>query len=401
MNLHRISRKAKAAIVSVSVSAAMVLGLSSCSLDYVVGYVYMTTAKSSPGVIDEYSIDFQSGALTSIGTINAGNNPVRLVAAPNGKFIYVVNQGDSTVQEFAVQTDGTLAAKTAYKTGTSPTAIAIDPQGAFLYVTFTYQTGFSATTPGPGGVSIFPVNADNSLGTASTLNVGNNPVGISVSYFNHFVYVLDQEPSPKATILGFSQNTTTGALTPVPGTTITTVAGKTVATGYAAGVTPSAIAEEPTSRFVYVTDQAANQLIGYTAAPSGALTPMINGPFQTGLFPVNLTIDPTGKLIYVVNFNANTVQGYAIDVATGTPSGAVGAFGTGIGAGPTCVAVDTALGTNLYTSNSLDNTVSGEKVTPNTGALVTVQNSPFLASGQPTCLTTVPNGAHATQIITP
>ena len=228
MNLHKISRLAKVSIVSL----AMVLGLSSCSLDYVVGYVYMTTAKSNPGLIDQYSIDYQSGALTAIGSpIAAGNNPVRLVAAPNGKFIYVVNQGDSTVQEFAVQSDGTLAAKTAYKTGSSPTAVAIDPQGAFLYVTFTYQTGFSATTPGPGGVSIFPVNADNTLGTAITQNVGNNPVAVSVSFFNHFVYVVDQEPSPKATILGFSQSTSTGALTPVPGTVITTVAGKTVATG--------------------------------------------------------------------------------------------------------------------------------------------------------------------------
>jgi 6-phosphogluconolactonase len=397
MNLHKISRLAKVSIVSL----AMVLGLSSCSLDYVVGYVYMTTAKSNPGVINQYSIDFQSGALTQIGTpIAAGNNPVRVVSAPNGKFIYVVNQGDSTVQEFAVQTDGTLAAKTAYKTGTSPTAAAIDPQGAFLYVTFTYQPGFSAATPGPGGVSIFPVNADNTLGTPTTLNVGNNPVAISVSNFNHFVYVVDQEPSPRATILGFSQSTS-GALTPIPGTIIATAGGRTVATGYPAGVTPSAIAEEPTSRFVYVTDQAANQLIGYTAAPSGALTAMVNGPFQTGLFPVSLTIDPTGKLIYVVNFNANTIQGYAIDLATGTPSSAVGAFGTGLGAGPTCVVIDPALGTNLYTSNSLDNTVTGEKVNPNTGALAAVQNSPFLASGQPTCLAVVPNGAHASQIITP
>jgi 6-phosphogluconolactonase (cycloisomerase 2 family) len=89
------------------VSLAMVLGLSSCSLDYVVGYVYMTT--SSTGVIDQYAIDYQSGALSPVGTpVQAGNNPVRLVAAPNGKFVYVVNQGDSTVQEFAVQGDGSL-----------------------------------------------------------------------------------------------------------------------------------------------------------------------------------------------------------------------------------------------------------------------------------------------------
>ena len=61
-----------------------------------------------------------------------------------------------------------------------------------------------------------------------------------------------------------------------------------MATGYAAGVMPSAIAEELTARFVYVTDEAANQLIGYTVQANGSLVPMINGPFPTGLFPINL-----------------------------------------------------------------------------------------------------------------
>ena len=399
MPWNRFSRTAKVFVVSV----AMVLGLASCSLDYTVGYVYMTTNKSNPGLIDQYAIDFDSGALSVVGTpVAAGNDPVTLVAAPNGQFVYVINQGDSTVQEFAVEGDGSLASKNVYKTtGTHPTAVAIDPQGAFLYVTFPYQTGYSATTPGPGGVSIFPVNADNSLGTPLTQNVGNNPVGVTVSYFNHFVYVLDQEASPKATILGFSQNTSTGALTPVPGTTIATVGGKTVATGFAAGVVPNAIAEEPTSRYVYVTDQAANQLIGYTVLASGGLLPMVNGPFATGLFPADLTIDPTGKLIYVVNFNGNTVQGYMIDGATGTPSGAAGAFATGTGTGPTCVAIDPALGDFLYTSNSLDNTVTGERLNPNTGGLQGVQNSPFNGSGQPSCLTVVPNGPHAAQAVIP
>jgi hypothetical protein len=103
----------------------------------------------------------------------------------------------------------------------------------------------------------------------------------------------------------------------------------------------------------------------------------------------------------VVNYNANTIQGYAIDTFTGTPSGAVGAFGTTVGAGPTCVAIDPALGTNLYTSDGLDNTVTAEKLLPNTGALSGVQNSPFPASGGPTCLAIVPNGAHASQVIHP
>jgi 6-phosphogluconolactonase len=396
MNLHKVSRMAKASIVTL----AMVLGLSSCTLDYVVGYVYMTTNKSNPGVINQYSIDFQTGALSAIGTpIAAGNDPVQLVASPSGKFVYVISQGDSKVWEFAVQSDGTLAMKNSYSTGNSPTALAIDPQGKFLYVT--YNAGYTLTAPVSGGVSIFPVNADNSLGTASTQPVGQNPVAISVSFFNHFVYVVDQEASPNAKVLGFSQNSTSGALSPLPGTTITGSGTTTTTTGYAAGVTPSGIAEDLTARFVYVTDEAANQLIGYTVQPNGALLPMVNGPFSTGLFPVAITVDPTGKLLYVVNYNANTVQGYAIDLATGTPSGAVGAFSTATGAGPNCVTVDPALGTFLYTSDKLDNTVTAEKLNPSTGGLTAVQNSPFPGNGQPSCLTSVPNGAHASQIITP
>jgi DNA-binding beta-propeller fold protein YncE len=128
---------------------------------------------------------------------------------------------------------------------------------------------------------------------------------------------------------------------------------------------------------------------------------MVNGPFSTGLFPVNLTIDPRGRLLYVVNYNANTIEGYALDTATGTPSGAVGAFATAIGTGPTCVAIDPALGVYLYTSNNLDNTTSGERLTPGTGGLIGIQNSPFPSSGSPTCLTVVANGSHATELITP
>jgi 6-phosphogluconolactonase (cycloisomerase 2 family) len=249
-------------------------------------------------------------------------------------------------------------------------------------------------------VAIFPVNADNSLGTQTTQPVGNNPLGITASYFNHNVYVVGQQTANTGLILGFSQNTSTGALTPLPGTTVSTTT-PTVVTGYLAGVTPSAIAEEQTSRFVYVTDQTSNQLICYNVLPSGALVPMVFSTYPTGLYPTNLTIDPTGKLIYVVNYNGNSVQGYMIDGGTGYVSGAVGAFATATGTGPTCVAIDPALGIFLYTSNNLDNTVTGEQLNPNTGGLMAVQNSPFNSSAQPTCLTVVPNGPHATQAFTP
>jgi 6-phosphogluconolactonase (cycloisomerase 2 family) len=404
MKLTKLSRGTVASTIASMMTLGAMLGLTACARDYTVAYLYMTgTNKGAAGSVTAYAVDYQTGSLVRIGNPTpTGINPVTAVVSPNGLFLYVVNHDDSTVQVFSINTDGTLATKATSKiTGTFPTAAAIDSAGKFLYVTYTYQTGFSATTPGPGGVSIFPVNADNSLGTPSNVNVGNNPVGVATSNFNSFVYVLDQEISPNATVLGFAENTSTGALTVVPGTVITTVAGKTVATGYPAGTTPSAIAEDPSSRFVYVTDQATNQLYGKVVQSNGSLVSMVNGPFTTGVFPVAITVDPRAKYLYVANFNSSTVSAYAIDQATGTPAATVGSTGTQVKTGPTCLTIEPALGIYLYTSNSADGTVSGMQLDPHNGGLATIQNSPFPGSGSPSCVAAAPNGQHATQIVQP
>jgi 6-phosphogluconolactonase (cycloisomerase 2 family) len=413
MKWNKLGRGTLASILSLAL-----VSVTACSRDYVLAYVYVTTAKplttgSQDGGVSAYAVDYQIGSLTPLADspITAGRNPVTLLASPNGLNVYVVNHDDSSVGEYSIGTDGKIFLQNTYNvTGSMATAAAIDAAGKFLYVTFTYQVGpngqqlYSPASPGPGGVTIFPINANGSLGTPSTLKVGNNPVGIVVSRPKSgvvFAYVLDQEVSPKATVLGFLQNQTTGALTPTPGTVITTdTTGKTVATGYGAGTTPSAIAEDPSSRFVYITDEATNQLYGNLVANDGSLVPMVNGPFATGIFPVGLTIDPRGKFLYVANFSSNSVGAYAIDIASGTPVGSVGSASTTVDTAPTCVTVEPALGIYAYSSNNLASTVSALKLDPHNGGLSQVQNTPFPSSGLPTCAVSVANGSHPSQIIT-
>jgi 6-phosphogluconolactonase (cycloisomerase 2 family) len=414
MKWNKLGRGTLASILSLAL-----VSVTACSRDYVLAYVYVTTAKpltgTSPnGGVSAYAVDYQIGSLTPLADspIQAGRNPVTLVASPNGLNLYVVNHDDSSVGEYSIGTDGKIYLQNTYNvTGSMATAIAIDAAGKFLYVTFTYQVGpngqqlYSPASPGPGGVTIFPINGNGSLGTPSTLKVGNNPVGIVVSRppaggTAVFAYVLDQEVAPKATVLGFSQNLTTGALIPTPGTVITTDAtGKTVATGYGAGTTPSAIAEDPSARFVYITDRDTNQLYGNLVANNGSLVPMVNSPFATGIFPVGVTIDPRGKFLYVANFSSNTVGAYAIDTATGTPVGSVGSASTTVDTAPMCVTIEPALGIYLYSANNLASTVSALKLDPHNGGLSQVQNTPFPSSGLPTCAVAVANGSHPTQII--
>lgn len=434
----RFKSKVRSAITG-GAALALALGLTSCSRDYTVAYVYAVSASNA--TISAYGVDYQTGILNQISGspfTSTVSEPLKLVANPNNQAVYIVggpngSQGNA-VESALVGSDGKLyGQQTVNLTGTEgpgtsslPTAVgmAVDSLGKFLYVTFTYQNGFSPASPGPGGVSIFPINSDNSLGTPITLNVGNNPVGVAVSppvcvpspivstngscstgtgtgVYNIYVYVLDQEVTlGKPTVLGFAQNMGTGALTPLTGTTFDATL-KTYQ-GVAAGVTPSAIAVDGTASFVYVTDQVANQIYGYNIARSstGNLTPMPSSPFGTGAFPLAIAIDPRARYVYTANSNAQTVSAFAINQSTGSLSTVAGStFATH--AGTNCVAIDPNLGTYLYATNYVTGNIDGAELNASTGVLSAVANTPFETGSLPSCLVAVGNGSHAVSVTFP
>lgn len=399
---------------ALGVSLAVGLGMTACSRDYTVAYLYVTSAtKAAKGVVNEFAVDFQSGALTPLAesSVPTDDNPVGLVASPDQKNIYVIENGKpfSEVTHFSVGTDGKLypvlstnvvANAGSTIVGTTPTAVAIDPAGKFLYVTFLYQNGYTTVSPGPGGIAIFPIASDGSLGTALVnsatgnpyTDVGNNPSGIVVSPKGGYVYVIDQEhPAGGAAfgvLLAFTQNSD-GSLTAIPGP---------ISGGFAAGTTPAGIAEDPGGHYLYITDETTNQMYGYLVTGTTPVA-MVSSPFATGSFPLGVTVDPRGFYVYVANFGSSTVSAYAINQATGALSGVAGGSGASVATGPTCVAIEPALGIYLYTSNYTDGSVSGEKLNANTGALVQVQGSQFPTAALPTCAVAVANGQHATQLV--
>jgi 6-phosphogluconolactonase len=419
MKFNTITRRAMTA----GLSLALGLGTVACSRDYTAAYVY--SVSNVTGQVAAYGVDYQSGILTQIsGSPFQTNltNPITVLSAPNGKTLYVVGGSqNANVESMTVGSDGKIyEQKTPNITGTYPTAAAIDTTGSFLYVTYQYQTGFGPSTPGPGGVTIFPISvADGSLGTPINVNVGVNPVAVAVSpptctttpvlsgnaacasggTPNVFVYVVDQEVAPNTpTILGFAQNTATGALTPLSGTTYngTTYVGTTV------GVSPSSIAIDPTSRYLYVTDKLQNVMYGFQIARenTGNLIPLVSSPFATGQYPLSVTIEPRGKYVYVANYNSSTVSSYSLNLANGSLGGsATTGSGFSTATGPTCVTVEPALGVYLYTSNYLDGSISGGQINTGTGQLTAVTNSFFPTGTQPACLTAVANGPHSTQLV--
>ncbi|RZU40852.1 lactonase family protein [Edaphobacter modestus] len=402
MRLKKIGRGAIASILSVAVG----LGLTACGRDYTVGYIYATTAQGTAGLLNGYKVDYQQGYLVQLANSplpTGGKNPVTVVASPDHLSIYVVHRDDSSVVHFLIGTDGKVYPQKTYNiTGSFATDASIDPAGKFLYVTFTYQNTilpdgtqqqlYTPANPGPGGVTIFPINADGTLNAPSTFNLGRSPVKISATSPGHFVYVIAQDGETSANLFGFTQNPNDGSLTPLPGVTINS--GNVVSTGFQSGGTPAGILVDSSGGHLYITDLALNDVMAYSIAPTGI--PSLIATVATDLAPSGLTIDMSGKFLYVASTGAGAIDGFTLG-SNGAPTPSTVSPSVQVGTGPTCLSMIGAPSTGdpthaiyLYASNSLSSNISGTQMDPATGQLIQVQKTPFGANALPSCLVAVP-----------
>jgi len=394
MKFSRIGRTALASVVSLGLG----FGVIACGPSNTIDFIYVTSSKATPGQINVFRVDSEAGALIPIPGSpypSGGNNPVADVTSPNNQNLYVVNHDTNSVVTFTIATDGSLSQQQSCPTpGGSPIQLAINKAGTYLYVVETYQPNHSATNPGPGALVVFPINANGQLGATgssctpvsnganSFFAVGNNPVGVNVTANNTYVYVTNEND---ATLSAFQVNS--GSVLSSIGT-------------YTVGVAPNALASDPTSKFLYVTDGAANQMIGFLIQINGTLIAM-QTPFKTDILPDSVQVDPRGIYVYVANYNANDVSAYTIDRANGNATQISGAGTYSVDTGPTCILIEPAEARFVYTTNFLGNTVSGLSLNPATGALAAVQNTPFKATGQPTCSAAITHGNHAIEVIEP
>lgn len=143
-----------------ALSAGVIFGVTSCIESYATGYLYITgtvtASTGSNGIITGYSIDHNTGLLTSIHglpTGSGGANPVRAVLAQGSQFMYVLNRGanaagngdcygtgtnaclNSNITEFVVGGNGILTQEEVFNSaGTNPFRIMVDTTGSYILV---------------------------------------------------------------------------------------------------------------------------------------------------------------------------------------------------------------------------------------------------------------------------
>jgi YVTN family beta-propeller protein len=245
---------------------------------------------------------------TVIGTINGFDGPSGMAITPNGLFGYVNNYGGSmgvgsgngtTVNVVDLTTNTIIGPP--LTVGLAPAALAISPNGAFVYV-INYVDG----NPGTGTLSIIRTS-DNTV-AVNAITGFSGPFAIALTPDGKFAYI---------TNFGSNNFAPFGTTVSVVDLTITTITATVNL-----GIQPSGVAVTPDGRLAYATNY--NTLYagpGFTNLRAGqgtvniidTKTNMVIPPIiAVGQSPSNIAIAPNGEFAYVVNYTSNIVTVIAL-----------------------------------------------------------------------------------------
>jgi 6-phosphogluconolactonase (cycloisomerase 2 family) len=332
-----------------------------------------------------------------------------MVMHPAGTYAYVIFNSSSQcpnatqpgIAVFQVKSDGNVA-QVGLVSDANPISLAMDSAGKFLFVaegtaglvnayaigsggalsavpgTFNFVNGQGFTNPNIVAVAatptVFPGIGIN--GTQNSVcSVGTNPPT------SEYLYAVD---SNNYVVWEFSVDTNSGALGNLPFSSVHS---------YPTDAVPAGVAVDPCDRFVYVSGSLHNKINAYTICTmvingvcptaDGSLISVSSSPFAVtgsanGLGPI--AVDPYGNNVYVVGTLSNTLSGFKISSQSGSLTALTPAT-VATGAEPKSLVIrgddNWAFVTN-YGSAS----VSQYSITPSTGALsvlptITTDNYPF------------------------
>ena len=235
--------------------------------------------------ISAYAINSLTGALTPIAgsPFAAGYGNYSITSTPNGQFIYVVNNSDSTISGYALNgTTGALTplAGSPFAAAAGVYALTIHPSGAFLYAAnTTANTNVSSVT----AYGIDPSTGALTSIAGSPFASGTGALSVALDPAGKFLYVGNYYDG---TISAYTVNSSTGALTGVAGSPFDTGAGAGAKSTYSVKVDPS-------GAFLYATNGVQGNVSAFTInSVTGALVPVGGGPFPAGSEPIAVVTIP-------------------------------------------------------------------------------------------------------------
>ena len=292
-------------------------------------FIYTETENTNPG--QNAVIAFRrnaDGQVTEIGSFKTGGtglgNPQPgvllgpddsdkdVIASPDGKLLFAVNQGSNSVAVFRVRSNGSLDLvndRAVGSGGTEPVSLSI-ADGRLYVVNRGDEVQGQPATIAPT-ITVFEIGRRGVLtqdvDATTTLAVGLSPSQLLISPRSNLAFLDTFTPTPLNNVPGANEVVpfriaADGKLVPVP------------SGGVGAPVTPPlllGLAEHPTQNIIYAGLTGANQVGVFTFDGGGNLKLAATAPVQ-GQAVCWALVSPDGKFLYTVDTGTNSVGVFSL-----------------------------------------------------------------------------------------
>ena len=361
--------------------------LGPCTVPPTAEFLYATSTNH----ILAFTINQSTGALGAPLAMTGPNQSTGMAATLTLGHLYVSDFLNDAVDGFSINSSsGALTPITG-----SPFPLGGTPPGAgglSMIVSggaYLYATDLNASTV--AGFAFDSTSGKLTPVPGSPFSAGNTPVqAVQAGNQGKFLYVSNLNDSAGG-ISAFNIDFNTGALSPIPGSPFPTGS---------AGSFPGPSAMVVNNNFLYValagTANPNNKIVAFAIDPtSGVLTTLPSSPFVTGSDPLYIAFVPvtfgSQAFLYTANVQDGTISAFTADDNTGvlTPvSGSPYAAGSSVGGLAVPPTGTSTLGSFfLYAADPQAKTVRAYAIDGNTGALSPISGSPFPAGNAPLLLT--------------
>jgi len=284
------------------------------------GGVSQYVMNRSTGVLTVATFSSTGGTTGASTPVPTGVNPLAMTVDGTGNFVFVANQGSSSISVFSIdQVGGTLTeVKQLPPTTQNCTANQITPcplptsgaptalvtSGNMLFVAMTNAGAGSIATytfnPAPATQSVIQVPCPTGPGClqappASTIAAGTNPTAMAMDSSGKFLFVAD---SVTNTVAAFSIGSN-GQLS-------------AVGAPLAAGTKPVSVSVQRSGNFLYTANQGSNNVSAFSFDSTGALTAVSGSPYAAGTSPSYVLTDTSSRFLFVANRDSNNISVFSI-----------------------------------------------------------------------------------------
>jgi len=347
-------------------------------------YAYVANYNSKS--VSAYSINVETGELTSINTYTTLFYAMHLTTDPSNKFLYVActaavpTPTAGYVYAYSINSStGALTEINHYSTGASSQSVKVDPEGKYLYV-----ANGGSSWPEDKTVHVYTINQDGSLtlkttittGTGSGTGIGSGagPCSIAINPVNKFLYILESYGLDiKAYTIGDGTYGSIGTYSASPGPN---------GSNY-----PRTMVVDSNGKYFYSVHQGAGGIYAYAInGTTGALENLVTYPGAANLN--GITINPRGNFAYVTasGGGSGSILLYSVNAGTGILS-FISQTNVSYN-GSTSPKVDPS-GKFLYITNWNDANVAVYLINATTGGLTEISGSPFGTGSTPYSIITI------------